>query len=158
VSPCSWGIELQEPGPLDWCSLESETLKCGHEYPGTRTGEWLRWQGPAAIVKARQILSSQSLLHIDYNRKFSAEKKVSQSLPSNVSICHTDSNKQFLVLALHLCDATLFSFCFFHLYVTLVPSYLISWVLISHLSFHNNSAPILSLEGEGRGGCHWGTA
>jgi hypothetical protein len=56
--PCSWGIYIQGLGPPGWGSLESETVKCGHESRGTRTWEWLRWRGPAAIVNERPILSS----------------------------------------------------------------------------------------------------
>jgi hypothetical protein len=38
-------------------SLESETIKCGHEFWGTRTWEWLHWRGPAVNVNDRPILS-----------------------------------------------------------------------------------------------------
>jgi hypothetical protein len=46
-------------------SLESETVKCGHESRGTRTWEWVRWRGPAAIVNDRPMLSSERMLHKD---------------------------------------------------------------------------------------------
>jgi hypothetical protein len=40
-------------------SLDSETVKYGHESHGTRTWEWLRWWGPADIVNDRPVLSSK---------------------------------------------------------------------------------------------------
>jgi hypothetical protein len=46
-------------GPPGWGSLESETVKCGHESRGTRSWECLRWRGPAAVVNDRPILSSK---------------------------------------------------------------------------------------------------
>jgi hypothetical protein len=51
--------------------LESETAKCGQESCGTLTWERLRCRGPAAIVNDRLILSSERMLHKDYNRKCS---------------------------------------------------------------------------------------
>jgi hypothetical protein len=53
----------------------SETVKCGHEPRGTRIWEWLRWRGPAAIVNDRFILSSETILHKDYNSKCSVGRK-----------------------------------------------------------------------------------
>jgi hypothetical protein len=38
-------------------SLESETVKYGHESQGTQTQERLRWRGLAAYTKDRPILS-----------------------------------------------------------------------------------------------------
>jgi hypothetical protein len=35
----------------------------------------MRWRGPAAIVNDRPILSSESMLHNDYDLKGSIEKK-----------------------------------------------------------------------------------
>jgi hypothetical protein len=35
--PCSWEIQIREHGPPGWGSLESETVKCGHESRMTRT-------------------------------------------------------------------------------------------------------------------------
>jgi hypothetical protein len=72
--PCSWGISIQGPGPPCWGSLESETVKCGHESRGTLTWQWLRWRGPAAIVKKRPILSPERVLPKDYNRMCSVGK------------------------------------------------------------------------------------
>jgi hypothetical protein len=46
-------------------SLESETVKYGHESHGTRTREWLRWRGPAANLKDRPVLSSERAPHIN---------------------------------------------------------------------------------------------
>jgi hypothetical protein len=39
---CSWERYILGHGPPGWGSLESETVKYGHESPGTRTREWLR--------------------------------------------------------------------------------------------------------------------
>jgi hypothetical protein len=36
-SPCPWGLKIPRPGLRGWVSLESETLKYGHESRGTRT-------------------------------------------------------------------------------------------------------------------------
>jgi hypothetical protein len=41
---------LQVVGGDEKGSLESETVKYDHESHGTRTREWLRWRGPAAIL------------------------------------------------------------------------------------------------------------
>jgi hypothetical protein len=63
--PCSWGISIRGPGPPGLGSLESETVTCGQESRGTGTREWLRWRGPAAIVKDRPVLSSEREPHIN---------------------------------------------------------------------------------------------
>jgi hypothetical protein len=55
--------------------LESETVKYGREYHGTRTRQWMRWRGPATILNDRSILSSERMLYKDYNRRCSIEKK-----------------------------------------------------------------------------------
>jgi hypothetical protein len=39
--------------------------KYGRESQGTRTGEWLRWLGPEAIVNDRPVLSSERAPHIN---------------------------------------------------------------------------------------------
>jgi hypothetical protein len=44
-------------------SLESATVKYGRESHGTRTWEWLRWRGPAAIANDRPVLSSERQRH-----------------------------------------------------------------------------------------------
>jgi hypothetical protein len=41
----------------------------------SRTWEWLRWRVPAAIVNDRPIPSSERMLHKNYHRKCSVEKK-----------------------------------------------------------------------------------
>jgi hypothetical protein len=46
-------------------SLESETVKYGHESQGTRTRKRLRWRGTAAIVNDRPVLSSERAHHIN---------------------------------------------------------------------------------------------
>jgi hypothetical protein len=73
--PCSWGIWIRGLGPPGWGSLESGTVKCGHESRGTRTWEWLRWRKPAAIVNDRPIHSSERMSHKDYDIKCSIENK-----------------------------------------------------------------------------------
>jgi hypothetical protein len=57
-------------------NLESERVKYGREYHGTRTRKLMRWQGPAAIVNDRPILSSERKLYKDYARRCSIEKKI----------------------------------------------------------------------------------
>jgi hypothetical protein len=44
-------------------SLGSETVKYGPEYQGIRTQERLRWQGAAAYIKDRPVLSSERAPH-----------------------------------------------------------------------------------------------
>jgi hypothetical protein len=67
--PSSWGIWIRGPGPPGWGSLESETVKCGHESCGTGNWQWLLWRGPGTVVNDRPVLSSERMLHKDYNRK-----------------------------------------------------------------------------------------
>jgi hypothetical protein len=67
-------VILQVVGGDGKGSLESETVKYGHESRGTQTRELLRWLGPAAIVNDRYILSSERMLRKDYNCKCSIEK------------------------------------------------------------------------------------
>jgi hypothetical protein len=64
---------LREPSPPNWESLETETVKYD-ESRWTGTPEWLRWREPAPILNYRPILSSERLLHKDYDRKGSIEK------------------------------------------------------------------------------------
>jgi hypothetical protein len=40
-------------------SLESETVKYGHEFYGTRPRKLLRWRGPAVIINDRSVLSPE---------------------------------------------------------------------------------------------------
>jgi hypothetical protein len=56
-------------------SLESETVKYGRDLHGTRTQEWMRWRGPAAVVNDRPILSSERMLYKDYDHRCSNEMK-----------------------------------------------------------------------------------
>jgi hypothetical protein len=58
-------INTGGPDVPGWGSLESETVKYGHESHRTQTSEWLRWWVPAAIVSDRPILSSQRAPHIN---------------------------------------------------------------------------------------------
>jgi hypothetical protein len=61
--PCSWGT--------GWRSLESESVKYGHESRRTLTWEWLCWQEPAATVNDKPIFSSDRL----WPQEFSWRKK-----------------------------------------------------------------------------------
>jgi hypothetical protein len=65
--PCSWG----DINTGTWlCRLwESRVWGSKMWSCGTHTWEWLRWRGPAAIVNNRRILSSQRMLHKDYDLK-----------------------------------------------------------------------------------------
>jgi hypothetical protein len=92
----SRGIQIRESVPPGWWSLESETIKHGHESSGTRTWEWLRWWGPAEIVNGRAIFSSESVLHQNYGRKCSVEKILMVSLKELVT-----SRKVTLTLTRH---------------------------------------------------------
>jgi hypothetical protein len=56
-------------------SVESGTVKYGHESRWTRTRESLRWRGPASVVKDTLILSSERMLHKGYTCKCSVETK-----------------------------------------------------------------------------------
>jgi hypothetical protein len=56
-------VALRVVGGDEKGSLESETVKYGPEYQGTRARERLRWQGPAAYTKDRPVLSSERALH-----------------------------------------------------------------------------------------------
>jgi hypothetical protein len=44
-------------------SLKSETVKYGRESQGTQIRERLRWQGPAAYINDRPVLSSERAPH-----------------------------------------------------------------------------------------------
>jgi hypothetical protein len=58
-------VALRVVGGDEKGSLESETEKYGRESHGTRTREWLRWRGPAAILNGRPVLSSEREPHIN---------------------------------------------------------------------------------------------
>jgi hypothetical protein len=51
--------DQQGSGPPGWGSLESETVKYGHESRGTQTRQCLRWREPAAYINDRRLLSSE---------------------------------------------------------------------------------------------------
>jgi hypothetical protein len=69
-------VALRVVGGDEKTSLISETVKYGHESNGTRTREWMRRRGPAAIVNDRPILSSERMLYEDYDRRCSIEKTI----------------------------------------------------------------------------------
>jgi hypothetical protein len=52
-------VTLRVVGGDEKRSLESDTVKYGHESYGTRTRKLLRWRGPAATVNDRPVLSSE---------------------------------------------------------------------------------------------------
>jgi hypothetical protein len=56
-------VTLRVVGGDEKGSLESETVKYGLEFQGTRTRERLLWQGPAAYTKDRPVLSSERTPH-----------------------------------------------------------------------------------------------
>jgi hypothetical protein len=58
-------------------SLEPETAKFDHKFRGTRLWEWLRLRGPAATVNDGTTLSSERMLHKDYESKVSVGAEMS---------------------------------------------------------------------------------
>jgi hypothetical protein len=56
-------VTLRVVGGDEKGSLESEAVKYGHEFQGTRTREKLRWRGPATYTKDRPVLLSEKALH-----------------------------------------------------------------------------------------------
>jgi hypothetical protein len=59
-------VTLRIVGGDEKGSLESETVNYGHESHGSRTRKCLlHWQGPAAIVNDRPVLSSERAPHIN---------------------------------------------------------------------------------------------
>jgi predicted alpha/beta hydrolase len=70
-------VSLPVVGGDEKGSLESGTVKYGHESHGTRIREWKRWREPAAIVNDRPILSSERMLYKDYDCRCSFEKRTS---------------------------------------------------------------------------------
>jgi hypothetical protein len=56
-------VTLRVVGGDEKGSLKSETVKYGRESQGTWTKERLRWQGPAAYIKPRPVLSSERAAH-----------------------------------------------------------------------------------------------
>jgi hypothetical protein len=59
-SQCNFDFDFDKKG-----GLKSERVKYGRESNGTRTPEWLRWRGLAAIVNDRPVLSSERAPHIN---------------------------------------------------------------------------------------------
>jgi hypothetical protein len=53
-----------------------------------RTWEWLRWRVSATIAIDRPILSSERMLHKDYDRKCSVGKKIAGLEPQ--AACRQD--------------------------------------------------------------------
>jgi hypothetical protein len=72
---CTSTVALRVVGGDKKGSLESGTVKCGRESHGIRTGESLRWRGPAAIINDRPIVSSEGILYKDCDRRCSFENK-----------------------------------------------------------------------------------
>jgi hypothetical protein len=60
-------VTLRVVGGDEMGSLKSETVKYGRKSQGTRTRERLRWQGPAAHIKDRPVLSSERAPHGNKN-------------------------------------------------------------------------------------------
>jgi hypothetical protein len=56
-------VALRVVGGNEMGSLESETVKYGHESHGTWARKWLRLQGPAATVNDRPVHSSERAPH-----------------------------------------------------------------------------------------------
>jgi hypothetical protein len=48
-------------------SLNSETVKYGHESQGTRTRKRLRWQGPAAYIQTHPLVREEASRKQDRN-------------------------------------------------------------------------------------------
>jgi hypothetical protein len=61
-------VSLRVVGGDEKGRLESETVKYGRKFHGTRIQEWLHWRGPAAIVKDRPVLLSERVPHINKPR------------------------------------------------------------------------------------------
>jgi hypothetical protein len=58
-------VTLRVVGGDEKGSLESETVKYGHERHETRTRELLRWREPVAIANDRPVLSSERAPHMN---------------------------------------------------------------------------------------------
>jgi hypothetical protein len=56
-------VTLRVIGGDEKGSLKSETVKYGHQCPGIRIRERLRWRGPAAYTKDRPIFLSKRAPH-----------------------------------------------------------------------------------------------
>jgi hypothetical protein len=69
-------VTLRVVGGDENGSLESETVKYGHESHGTRIRKGLRWRGPGAIVNDRPILSSERAPHIKKTQLYDSNKNL----------------------------------------------------------------------------------
>jgi hypothetical protein len=86
----SQGIQIRRNGPPGWGSLESETVKYGHQSP-----ERLCWRVPAAIVNGRPVLSlgrNYILLALLYSGLLKTCKSTKVLRP--ISITSTQQSKQ----------------------------------------------------------------
>jgi hypothetical protein len=68
-------VPLRVVGGDEKGSLESETVKYGHESNGSRTRKCLHWQGPGAIVTDRPVLSSERERPTSTNEQLSHSNK-----------------------------------------------------------------------------------
>jgi hypothetical protein len=64
----AWSVRRRVVGGDEKGSLKSEIVKYGRESQMTRTQERLRWQGPAAYIKDRPVLSSERAPHKKQDR------------------------------------------------------------------------------------------
>jgi hypothetical protein len=71
----SWGIQIRGLSPPGEGSLETDTVKNGHESRWTRAPEYLRWRGPEAVVNDRPVISSERTPHI-YKRANDSNKNL----------------------------------------------------------------------------------
>jgi hypothetical protein len=69
-------VTLRVVGGNKKISLESETVEYPRESHGAQTWKLLLWRGPAAIVNDRPTLSSERMLHKDYDRNYTVGGKV----------------------------------------------------------------------------------
>jgi hypothetical protein len=83
-------VTLRVVGGDEKGSLESETVKYGHESYGTRTRKLLRWRGPTAIVNDRSVLSSERAPQIKKNSQLSDNSKDMDVSPRWVLYSKTD--------------------------------------------------------------------
>jgi hypothetical protein len=58
-------VALRVVGGDEKGSLEFETVKYGRKSKGTLSRERLRWQGPAAIVNEKAVLSLERAPHVN---------------------------------------------------------------------------------------------
>jgi hypothetical protein len=87
---CSRGIYIRGDLALQVGRVSNLTVKCGHESRWTRTWEWLRWRGLAAIVNDRPILSSERMLHKHYGRSVQLKKNAVHGSQGDLTPRRTD--------------------------------------------------------------------